>query len=59
MQDVTARSIDWTLGDTQYNRLKLAVSSAAYLEDVNHVDQEEFAGWDLMYQLTSWSLIWD
>lgn len=50
-QAATAGTISLTLGDTQYNRVKLDVTSDAYLLDPEHVNQNEHAGWDLTYDI--------
>ncbi len=59
MQNATANDIDWTLGSTQYNRVKFDAKSKAYLEAIAHADQESFAGVDLTYQLTDFDIVFD
>lgn len=55
----TERTINQTLGDTQYNRLKLNITNAAYQEDPEHEDQDGFAGWRLPFQATDFALVFD
>jgi hypothetical protein len=59
MQAATAQTISQTLGSVQYNRMKLDVTSAAYLQSIAHSDQDGFAGIDLVYALTSFALKFD
>ncbi len=59
MQNSTANNIVWTLGSTQYNRVDMSVTSAAYLEAIAHSDQDGFAGVDLTYQLTDFDIVFD
>lgn len=59
-QDVTAgEDVDLTLGDTQYNRVKLDVNTGAWLETPAHAEDNEFAAWDLTYQLTDDTVTFD
>jgi hypothetical protein len=58
-QAVTATTISVTHGSTQYKRLKLTVTSAGYLLDPEHEDQEGFTGWVLPFDIGAFSLIYD
>lgn len=55
----TANSLALTVGSTQYNRMKLAVTSAAYAMDPQHEDQDGFTGWILGYDVGAFSLVFD
>lgn len=54
----TARAIALTHGAAQFARLKLAVTNA-YVEMPGHGEQNQFAGWDLTYNLTDWTITSD
>lgn len=54
----TKGTIDLTIGDTQYNRAKLDVDDA-YPRVPGHIEYNQFAGWNLRYEVTDFSLIFD
>lgn len=59
VDQVTAQSIDWTLGTAQYNRFKMAVTSTAYPRPFTHAAQDEFTTMNLVYMLTAGSIVFD
>jgi hypothetical protein len=58
-QAATATTISVTHGSTQYKRLKLTVTSAGYLMDPEHEDQDGFTGWLLPFDIGAFSLLYD
>ena len=58
MQDRTNRAILITVGDTQYYRMKLSIGTA-HVASIDHVNQDEFTGWDLTYNCYSGDIIFD
>jgi hypothetical protein len=52
-------NLDWTLGATQYNRIKMDVSGAGYIRPFSHASQDEFTTLDLRYLLTDYDIIFD
>jgi hypothetical protein len=58
-RNATLQTLDWTLGGTQYNRLKLDVNEMYLEDDPEHVDVEKFAGWRLNYRVHQSALVFD
>jgi hypothetical protein len=54
----TVRTIDQTLGSTQYNQLKVQNASAT-LRNITHEDYESMTAWMLEYSLTDFDLLFD
>jgi len=51
----TARAINLTWGAAQYDRVLLAITNA-YINSIKHTNQNGFAGWELEYKPTDWTI---